>query len=258
MSRDGGDDRGGSDISKIETLDFQKVVSDADAALHDFVDGTSVMVGGFGLSGNPEHLIEAVARKGTKELLVISNNCGNQGQGLAVWLKGRQVRAWKGSFMGGNPDIQAQHADGTVLVELIPQGTLAERIRAGGAGIPAFFTPTGAGTVVADGKEERVFETPRGPRRCILETALTADFAFVRARRGDPFGNLQFYGTTRNFQVAMAMAAKVTIAEVDELVPLGHLAPDDVHLPGVFVQRVFEAKVHKDPIEFRTTRPRPI
>lgn len=245
------------DVSNSKPLDFQKIVADAEAALHDFVDGSSVMVGGFGLSGNPEHLIETVARRGIKDLLVISNNCGNQGQGLAVWLKGRQVQAWKGSFMGGNPDIQAQHAEGSVDVELIPQGTLAERIRAGGAGIPAFFTPTGAGTVVSEGKEERVFETARGPRRCILETALTADFAFVRARRGDPFGNLQFYGTTRNFQVAMAMAARVTIAEVDELVPLGQIPPDEVHLPGVFVQRIFEARDHKDPIEFRTTRPRP-
>jgi 3-oxoacid CoA-transferase subunit A len=242
--------------SSISKVTGPKVFTDASAALYDFAEGASVMVGGFGLSGNPEHLIEAVRARGTPNLLVISNNCGNQGQGLATWLKNRQVRAWKGSFMGGNPDIQAQHAAGTVEVELIPQGTLAERIRAGGAGIPAFFTPTGAGTVVADGKEERTFETPNGPRRCILETALTADYAFIRARRGDAFGNLQFRGTTRNFQVAMAMAAKITIAEVDELVPLGALAPDDVHLPGVFVQRIFEARDHKDPIEFRTTRPR--
>ncbi len=246
-----------SNPSNPKLLDFQKIVTDAHEALRDFDDGSSVMVGGFGLSGNPEHLIEAVVQRGTSGLLVISNNCGNQGQGLAVWLKGRQVRAWKGSFMGGNPDIQAQHADGLVDVELIPQGTLAERIRAGGAGIPAFFTPTGAGTVVAEGKEERVFDTSRGPRRCVLETALTADFAFVRARRGDAYGNLQFYGTTKNFQIAMAMAARVTIAEVDELVPLGALAPADIHLPGVFVQRIFEARDHKDPIEFRTTRPRP-
>lgn len=243
--------------STIEHLDFRKIYPDARAALFDFGDGASVMVGGFGLSGNPEHLIAAVNASGVSGLTVISNNCGNQGQGLAVWLKSRQVKAWKGSFMGGNPDIQAQHKDGLVDVELIPQGTLAERIRAGGAGIPAFFTPTGAGTVVADGKEERVFMTPRGPRRCILETALTADFAFVRARRGDPFGNLQFRGTTRNFQVAMAMAARVTIAEVDELVPLGAIAPDDVHLPGLFVQRMFEAQDHQDPIEHRTTRKRP-
>ena len=211
------------------------------------------MVGGFGLCGNPEHLIDAVAASGKKALTIISNNCGNQGKGLAVLLQNRQVGAWKGSFMGGNPDIQEQHAEGSVQVELIPQGTLAERIRAGGAGIPAFFTPTGVGTQVAEGKEERVFDG----RRAILETALSADYAFIRARRGDTYGNLQFYGTTRNFQLAMAMAGKVTIAEVDELVPAGEIPHDNIHLPGVFVQRIFEAKTHRDVIEYRTTRPRP-
>ncbi len=229
---------------------------DARAALFDFRPGASVMVGGFGLSGNPEHLIDAVRELGVGELTVISNNCGNQGQGLATWLKARLVKAWKGSFMGGNPDIQEQHHKGEVLVELIPQGTLAERIRAGGAGIPAFFTPTGAGTVVAEGKEERTFDLGGRPRRAVLETALTADFAFVRARRGDPYGNLQFKGTTKNFQIAMAMAGRVTIAEVDELVPLGAIPPEDVHLPGIFVQRLFVAPTHRDPIEHRTTRPR--
>jgi len=233
-----------------------KVYADADAALFDFVAGASVMVGGFGLSGNPEHLIDAVREKAIGNLTVISNNCGNQGQGLATWLKARLVKAWRGSFMGGNPDIQEQHKNGEVDVELIPQGTLAERLRAGGAGIPAFFTPTGAGTVVAEGKEERSFDIAGKTRRCVLETALTADFAFVRARRADPYGNLQFKGTTKNFQLAMAMAAKTTIAEVDELVPLGAIDPADVHLPGIFVQRIFLATTHRDPIEFRTTRPR--
>ncbi len=230
-----------------------KVYSGADAALEGLTSGASIMVGGFGLCGNPEHLIDAVAASDARRLTIISNNCGNQGQGLAVLLQNRQVAAWKGSFMGGNPDIQAQYAADEVEVELVPQGTLAERIRAGGAGIPAFFTPTGAGTLVAEGKEERTFDG----RRAILETALTADWAFVRARRGDPLGNLQFHGTTRNFQLAMAMAGRCTVAEVDELVPLGALAPDDVHLPGIFVQRVFEARDHRDPIEHRTTRPRP-
>lgn len=235
-----------------------KVFSDAAAAIHDLTDGASIMVGGFGLCGNPEQLIDAVAASGRRELTIISNNCGNMGKGLAVLLQNRQVKAWKGSFMGGNPDIQAQHAEGAVEVELIPQGTLAERIRAGGAGIPAFFTPTGAGTVVADGKEERLLPGPDGrPRRCILETALTADFAFVRAARGDAYGNLQFRGTTRNFQLAMAMAGRVTIAEVDELVPVGAIGCDDVHLPGIFVQRVFPAPTHRDIIEHRTTRPQP-
>ncbi len=234
-----------------------KQVASAAEAIADLQDGATLMVGGFGLSGNPEQLIEALAASGRKGLTIISNNCGNQGQGLAVLLHNRQVAAWKGSFMGGNPDIQQQYAAGLVEVELVPQGTLAERIRAGGAGIPAFFTPTGVGTVVAEGKEERVFQTAEGPKRAILETALTADFAFIRARRADPYGNLQFYGTSKNFQLAMAMAARVTIAEVDELVPLGALAPADVHLPGIFVQRLFHAPTHRDPFEYRTTRPRP-
>lgn len=233
-----------------------KLYPDARAALFDFAEGASVMVGGFGLSGNPEHLIDAVAELGIGGLTVISNNCGNQGQGLATWLQAHLVQAWKGSFMGGNPDIQEQHRLGTVEVELIPQGTLAERIRAGGAGIPAFFTPTGAGTVVAEDKEERDFTVGDVTRRCVLETALTADYAFIRARRGDPYGNLQFKGTTKNFQLAMATAARITIAEVDELVPLGAILPEDVHLPGIFVQRLFVAAEHRDPIEYRTTRPR--
>ncbi|MEZ4267981.1 MAG: CoA transferase subunit A [Myxococcota bacterium] len=232
---------------------WNKVRATPADAIADLADGASVMVGGFGLSGNPEALIEALAASGRRGLTIISNNCGNQGRGLAVLLKARQVAAWKGSFMGGNPDIQEQYAAGEVDVELIPQGTLAERIRAAGAGIPAFYTPTGARTVVAEGKDERVF----AGRPCILETALSADFAFVRARRADPYGNLQFYGTTRNFQLAMATAARVTVAEVDELVPLGAIAPDDVHLPGLFVHRMVHVPDHVDTIEHRTTRPRP-
>jgi 3-oxoacid CoA-transferase subunit A len=236
----------------------RKIFADATSAIADLPDGASIMVGGFGLCGNPEHLIDALAASRRGDLTIISNNCGNMGQGLAVLLQQRQVKAWKGSFMGGNPDIQQQYAAGLVEVELIPQGTLAERIRAGGAGIPAFFTPTGAGTVVAEGKEERLMPGPDGtPRRCILETALTADYAFVRAHRGDALGNLQFRGTTRNFQLAMAMAGRITIAEVDEIVPVGAIDCDDVHLPGIFVQRVFHAPTHRDPIEHRTTRPRP-
>jgi 3-oxoacid CoA-transferase subunit A len=232
---------------------WSKSRADADAAIADLPDGATIMVGGFGLSGNPEALITALARSGRRRLTIISNNCGNQGRGLAVLLQNRQVAAWKGSFMGGNPDIQAQYAAGEVDVELIPQGTLAERIRAGGAGIPAFFTPTGAGTTVAEGKQAQTFQG----RPCILETALTADYAFIRARRADPYGNLQFYGTTKNFQLAMATAARTTIAEVDELVPLGAIPPDDVHLPGLFVARVVHVPDHEDVIEHRTTRPRP-
>lgn len=230
-----------------------KVVSSVEEALAGLGEGATIMSGGFGLCGNAEALIDGLAASGVRGLTIISNNCGNQGQGLAVLLKNRQVAAWKGSFMGGNPDIQSQYAAGEVDVELIPQGTLAERIRAGGAGIPAFFTPTGVGTVVAEGKEVRDF----GGKRAVLETGLTADFAFIRARQADPYGNLRFYGTTRNFQLAMAMAARITIAEVDELLPLGAIPPDDVHLPGIFVQRILHVAEHRDPIEHRTTRPRP-
>ena len=232
---------------------MNKLFESAAEAVKDIPSGVTIMSGGFGLCGNPEALIDAVAASGHRELTIISNNCGNQGKGLARLLKSRQVGAWKGSYMGGNPDIQEQFAEGTVDVELIPQGTLAERIRAAGAGLPAFYTPTGVGTVVAEGKDERVF----GGKRAILEEALPARWAFIRAHRGDTYGNLQFYGTTRNFQIAMAMAAEITIAEVDELVPLGGIPADDVHLPGIFVQRIFEAKDHLDPVEHITTRPRP-
>ena len=230
-----------------------KIYPNAEAAIADLADGASIMSGGFGLSGNPEKLIEAIASSGRKDLTIISNNCGNQGQGLAILLKNRQIAAWKGSYMGGNPDIQEQHAAGTVDVELIPQGTLAERIRAAGAGIAGFFTPTGVGTLAAEGKEERTLDG----QRVLLERPLSADWAFIRARRGDPYGNLQFHGTTKNFQLAMATAAKITVAEVDELVPLGSIEPTDVHLPGIFVQRIFEAPDHRDPVEFVTTRPLP-
>jgi 3-oxoacid CoA-transferase subunit A len=234
-------------------VDFGKCYPSASEALHDLREGARIMVGGFGLCGNPEALIGALAAKGTSNLTIISNNCGNQGQGLAVLLKNHQVAAWKGSFMGGNPDIQEQYAAGAVDVELIPQGTLAERIRAAGAGIPAFFTPTGAGTVVSEGKETRQFNG----RPAILEQAISADFAFIRAQKADAYGNARFYGTTRNFQIAMAMAAKTTLVEADEWVPLGELEPDDIHLPGIFVQRVITVKDHLDPIEYRTTRSRP-
>jgi 3-oxoacid CoA-transferase subunit A len=233
-------------------MTLSKLYESPNKALFDLKDGSSLMVGGFGLCGNPEALIEAVSASGKSKLTIISNNCGNQGQGLAVLLKNRQVGAWKGSFMGGNPDIQEQYSAGLVDVELVPQGTLAERIRAGGAGIPAFFTPTGVGTVVAEGKEEREFDG----KKAILERGLSADYALIRARRVDPYGNVQFYGTTQNFQIAMAMAGRTTIVEADEVVSLGTIAPDDVHLPGVFVQRIIEVKEHQNPIEYRTTRPR--
>lgn len=232
---------------------MNKVYSDAAAALHDLRDGASIMAGGFGLCGNPENCIAEIARMGVRALTIVSNNCGNQGQGLAVLLKQRQVRRVVGSYIGGNPDLQQQYLAGEVEVELTPQGTLAERIRAGGAGLGGFFTPTGVGTVVSEGKEERVIDG----RRYVLEAPLRADFAIIRAEWGDPFGNLRFKGTARNFSPHMAMAARVAVVEVDELLPLGGIAPEDVHLPGVFVQRIFRGSSYADPIEYRTTRPRP-
>jgi 3-oxoacid CoA-transferase subunit A len=229
-----------------------KLFPDAASALADLFDGARVAVGGFGLVGNPEACIQAIAASGRTGLTIISNNCGNQGRGLAVLLQRHQIARVICSFVGGNPDLEQQMLAGEVEVELNPQGTLAERLRAGGAGIEAFFTPTGAGTVVAEGKQVREI----GGKACVLETALRADFAIVRAAVGDPLGNLRFYRTARSFNPVAAMAGRITIAEVDELVPVGGLDPDDVHLPGVFVQRVVHVPVHENFIEFRTTRPR--
>ena len=234
-----------------------KVVADADAALADMKDGARVMFGGFGLSGNAENCIAAIARRRVADLTVISNNCGNQRQGLAVLLQQGQVKKFIGSFVGGNPDLEALMLQGAVDVELSPQGTFAERIRAGGAGIGGFYTPTGVGTVIADGKDERTFVDRDGhPRRMILETALTADFACIRAKTADEYGNLRFYRTSRNFSPMMAMAAKVTVVEAEEIVPRGSIDPDDVHLPGIFVQRIFQGTAHKNVIEQRTVRKR--
>ena len=232
---------------------MNKVYTNAAAALHDMRDGVTVMAGGFGLCGNPENCIAELARRRLGDLTIVSNNCGNQGQGLAILLQQRQVSRVVGSYIGGNPDLQQQYLAGDVEVELTPQGTLSERIRAGGAGLGGFYTPTGVGTVVAEGKDERVIDG----RRHIFETALRADYAIIRAEWGDPFGNLRFKGTARNFSPHMAMAARIAVVEVDELLPLGALAPEDVHLPGVFVQRIFQGEGYVDPIEYRTTRPRP-
>lgn len=232
---------------------MSKLYPNAAAALHDLADGASIAVGGFGLCGNPEACIGAIAARGARDLTIVSNNCGNQGQGLAILLQQRQVARVVCSFVGGNPDLEQQMLSGLVAVELNPQGTLAERLRAGGAGIAAFYTPTGAGTVVADGKDVREFNG----RPHVLEAAIRTDFAIVRAARGDELGNLQFYRTARNFNPLAAMAGRITIAEVDELVPVGALDPDAVHLPGIFVQRVVHVPEHRDAIEFRTTRPRP-
>jgi 3-oxoacid CoA-transferase subunit A len=230
-----------------------KLCTDAQQALAGLRDGMRVMAGGFGLCGNAERCIAEIARRATKNLTIISNNCGNQGQGLAVLLQHEQIRKVICSFMGGNPDLGERYAAGSVEVELCPQGTLAERIRAGGAGIAGFYTPTGVGTVVAEGKEVRELEG----QRYLLERPLRADYAIVRAAVGDPDGNLRFHRTARAFNPLVAMAADVTVAEVDRLVGRGELDPDDIHLPGLFVDHIFEARDHDNPIEFLTTRPRP-
>ncbi len=214
-------------------------------------DGMSIMSGGFGLCGNAEACIEAIAASGVKNLTIISNNCGNQGQGLAVLLQNRQVAKVICSFVGGNPDLADQYLSGKVQVELVPQGTFAERIRAGGAGIAGFYTPTGVGTVIADGKEVREIDG----KRYLLERPLRADLAIVRAALTDRYGNLRFYRTARNFNPLMATAATVTVVEADRIVPKGAIDPDDVHLPGLYVKRIVVVPEHKNVIEHRKTRP---
>ncbi|HVY39333.1 MAG TPA: CoA transferase subunit A [Polyangia bacterium] len=214
-------------------------------------DGMSIMSGGFGLCGNAEACIDAIAASGVKNLTIISNNCGNQGQGLAVLLKNRQVAKVICSFVGGNPDLADQYMSGKVQVELVPQGTFAERIRAGGAGIAGFYTPTGVGTIVAEGKEVREIDG----RRYLFERPLRADLAIVRAQVTDRFGNLRFYRTARNFNPLMATAADVTVVEADRIVPKGAIDPDDVHLPGLYVKRIVVVPEHRDVIEHRKIRP---
>ena len=210
------------------------------------------MSGGFGLCGNPENLITAIAKRGTTGLSVISNNCGTDHEGLGVLLQARQIVKMISSYVGENKNFEGQFLSGELEVELVPQGTLAERIRAGGAGIRAFFTPTGYGTTVADGKETREFDGVP----CVLEKGLTADYAIVKAWKGDTHGNLIYRMTARNFNPMMATAGRITIAEVEELVPAGELNPDEIHTPGIFVQRIIQGSGYAKPIEQRTTRPR--
>jgi 3-oxoacid CoA-transferase subunit A len=229
-----------------------KVQSSAAGALGDLFDGARIMVGGFGLCGNPEALIAAVADAGVRDLTLISNNAGNLGKGLATWLRAGIVRKVIGTYIGNNEDLHRLMAAGEIEVELMPQGTFVERMRAAGAGLGGFYTPTGVGTVVAEGKEVREWDGVT----YLLERPLAADFALIRARRGDPFGNLRFWRTARNFSPIMATAARTTIAEIDELVGLGDIDPDDVHLPGIFVHRVLEVGEHEDPFEYRTVRAR--
>ncbi len=229
---------------------LNKVLIDADRAMADLFDGAIIMSGGFGLSGSAENCISAILKSGKKNLTIISNNCGNQGQGLAVLLKSRQISKVICSFVGGNPDLEELMLNNAIDVELNPQGTLAERIRAGGAGIGGFFTPTGVGTLIAKHKEHRLLQN----REMIFESALTADFAILRAHVADTYGNLRFYRSSQNFCPSMAMAGKITIVEAEKIVPLGQLDPDDIHLPGIFVNRIFLGKNHQNVIEYLRIR----
>jgi len=224
---------------------MNKVVADADEAIRDLQDGASIMVGGFGLCGVPENLIAAVVRKGVKDLTTISNNAGVDDFGLGQLLRTRQIRKHIGSYVGENKLLEQMVLSGELDLELNPQGTLAERIRAGGAGIAAFFTPTGFGTVIAEGKETRQFDG----RDYVMERALRADFAFVKAWKGDKWGNLVYRKTTRNFNPMMATAARITIAEVEHLVDVGQIGPDDVHTPSVYVKRIFQGTNYVKRIE---------
>ena len=231
---------------------MDKTVASADEAIADIFDGATLMAGGFGLCGIPETLIAALRRKGTRNLTIISNNCGIDDKGLGILLANGQVKKMVSSYVGENKTFEKLFMTGQLDVELTPQGTLAERIRAGGAGIPAFFTATGFGTMVADGKETREFDG----RKYVLERALTADFALVKAWRGDRFGNLIYRKTARNFNPMMASAAKVTIAEVEELVQPGDIEPDQVHTPGIYVTRILKGDRYEKAIEQRTVRKR--
>jgi 3-oxoacid CoA-transferase subunit A len=231
---------------------MNKVIASADEAVAGVADGMTVMVGGFGLCGNPENLIEALHRKGVKDLTVVSNNCGTTDLGLGILLKARQIRKMVSSYVGENKEFERQFLSGELQVELVPQGTLAERCRAGAAGIGGFYTATGVGTQVAEGKETRVIDG----REYLLELPLRADYALVKAWKADPWGNLVFRKTARNFNQPMCGAGRVTIAEVEEVVPVGGLPPDGIHVPGIYVKRVVQGKDYRKPIERRTLRPR--
>lgn len=231
---------------------MNKVVENVEAALVGLEDNMTVMLGGFGLCGIPENSINHMVKIGVKGLTCISNNAGVDDFGLGLLLHQKQIKKMISSYVGENDEFERQMLSGELEVDLIPQGSLAERCRAGGAGIPAFFTPAGYGTEVAEGKEVREFNG----KPHILESALTADFAIVKAWKGDTEGNLIYKATARNFNPMMAMAGKITIAEVEELVPAGELNPNEIHTPGIFVQRIFQGEKYEKRIEQRTVRPK--
>jgi len=229
---------------------MNKIVASAEKAIDGIQDNMTIMLGGFGLCGIPENCIQAMVELGVKNLTCISNNAGVDDFGLGLLLQKRQIKKMISSYVGENDEFERQMLSGELEVDLIPQGSLASRCQAGGAGVPAFFTPAGFGTEVAEGKEVRYFEG----KPHILESALTADFAIVKAWKGDRYGNLVYKGTARNFNPVMAMAGKITIAEVEELVEPGELDPNFVHTPGIFVQRIFQGAKFEKRIEQRTVR----
>jgi 3-oxoacid CoA-transferase subunit A len=229
---------------------MNKLIADADAAVALIPDGASILMGGFGVCGIPEHLIRALHRRGTRNLTIISNNAGVDDFGIGVLLRARQVSRMISSYVGENTEFERQYLAGELEVELVPQGTLSERIRAGGAGIGGFFTPTAFGTLVAEGKETRVLDG----RHQVFELPLRADFAFVKAWKGDRAGNLVYRRTARNFNPVMATAAAVTISEVEALVEPGQLDPDHIVTPGIFVQHIFQGPPYEHRIEKRTVR----
>jgi 3-oxoacid CoA-transferase subunit A len=231
---------------------MNKVVAGAAEAVRDVRDGMTLMLGGFGLCGIPENAIAALVASGVKDLTCISNNAGVDDFGIGLMLQRRQVRKMISSYVGENAEFERQLLSGELEVDLIPQGSLAERCRAGGAGIPAFYTPAGYGTEVGEGKETREWNG----KMYLLETALTADFAFVKAWKGDTHGNLVYKGTARNFNPMMAAAGRITVAEVEELVPAGELDPNQIHTPGIYVQRIFRGTGYEKRIEQRTVRPK--
>ncbi len=232
---------------------MNKVFPSAEAAIFDIEDGASILSGGFGLCGNPENLIRALHQKGVQRLTIISNNCGTDDYGLGILLKSGQVKKMVSSYVGENKNFERQFLSGELEVELVPQGTLAERIRCGGAGIPGFYTPTAVGTMLAEGKEVREFDG----REYLLERGITADFAIVNAWKGDRLGNLVYRKTARNFNPLCATAGRITIAEVEHLVEVGELEPDLIHTPGIYVDRVVQGEYYEKWIERRTTRPKP-
>ena len=231
---------------------MNKLCASPEEALRDVTDGAVIMSGGFGLCGNPESLIAALHTKGVRDLTIISNNCGTTDLGLGVLLKAKQVKKMVASYVGENKEFERQFLSGELEVELNPQGTLAERIRAGGVGLGGFYTPTGVGTKIAEGKETKLIDG----REYVLESPLKADFAIVRAWKADKWGNLVFRQTARNFSPMMCMAAKVTIVEVENLVEVGELDGDEIHVPSIFVQRIVHGQQYQKWIEKRTVRPK--